>query len=129
MSGPWDVSFPAGGGAPASITLADLASWTTNADSGVKYFSGTATYTKTLAEPDSWVRPGARILLDLGAVKDLAQVSVNGHALGILWKPPYRVDVTDALKMGTNQLEIQVTNEWTNRQIGDRSWAHWKNEC
>jgi hypothetical protein len=60
------------------------------------------------------------VLLDLGMVKDLAEVSVNGKALGILWKAPYRVDATGALKAGANRLEVKVTNEWTNRQIGDR---------
>jgi hypothetical protein len=61
------------------------------------------------------------VLLDLGAVKDLAEVSLNGRAFGVLWKPPFRVDVTDALKPGANRLEIKVTNEWTNRLIGDRA--------
>lgn len=68
-----------------------------------------------------WFRPGQRILLDLGAVGDVAEVSLNGRPLGILWKPPFRVDVTGALKAGSNLLEIKVTNEWTNRIVGDRS--------
>jgi len=59
--------------------------------------------------------------LDLGNVRDIAEVSVNGKALGILWKAPYRIDVTGALKPGDNVLEIKVTNEWTNRLIGDRA--------
>jgi hypothetical protein len=120
ITGPWEVDFPPNWGAPARITLANLESWTLNANAGVKYFSGTATYVHNLSAPDSWLRPGARTLLDLGIVKDLAEVSVNGHPLGILWTPPYRVDVTDALKPGANRMEIKVTNEWTNRQIGDR---------
>ena len=124
IDGPWTVSFPSNLGAPAKITLAKLESWTANADEGVKYFSGTATYTKTVQVDRRWfrgVRPGERILLNLGTVNDLAEVSVNGKALGILWKSPYQVDVTGALKPGANQLEIKVTNEWTNRLIGDRS--------
>jgi hypothetical protein len=60
-------------------------------------------------------------LLDLGAVKDLAEVSVNGEAMGTLWKASYQVDVTDVLKPGANQLEIAVTNEWTNRLLGDQA--------
>ena len=86
----------------------------------MKYFSGTATYTKTVEAPQTWFRPGAKLLLDLGTVKDLAEVSVNGKALGTLWKPPYQVDVTGALRPGANQLEIKVTNQWSNRQMGDR---------
>jgi len=60
-------------------------------------------------------------MLDLGTVYDLAEVSVNGKELGTLWKPPYRVDVTDVLKSGANSLEIKVTNQWTNRLAGDQS--------
>ena len=120
VSGPWDVAFPANFGAPAKVQLAKLESWTANTDDGVKYFSGTATYSKSVQAPAGWFRPGAKVLLDLGTVKDLAEVSVNGKPLGILWKAPYRVDATGALKAGANRLEIKVTNEWTNRQIGDR---------
>lgn len=121
LGGPWAVSFPPNLGAPAQLQLAELASWTANDVEGVKYFSGTAAYTKTLQAPRAWFRPGQRILLDLGALKDVAEVSLNGRALGVLWKPPFRVDVTDALKPGANRLEIKVTNEWTNRLIGDKS--------
>jgi hypothetical protein len=68
----------------------------------------------------AWFRSKARLLLDLGTVNDLAEVSLNGQELGVLWKPPYEVDVSGALKPGTNRLEIRVTNQWTNRQFGDR---------
>lgn len=120
VGGPWDVTFPANLGAPERIQLADLASWTAHADPGVKYFSGTATYTRTIQAPQGWFQSGARLVLDLGAVHDIAEVSVNGEPPATLWKPPYRVDVTDLLKPGENRLEIKVTNQWTNRQIGDR---------
>ena len=114
------MAFPPNLRAPAKIQLAKLESWTASADDGVKYFSGTATYTKTLQAPPTWFRPGAKVLLDLGAVKDLVDVSVNGKPLATLWKPPYQVDVTGVLKPGPNQLEFRVTNEWSNRQPGDR---------
>src|SRR5271157_361024 len=120
VNGPWDVSFPPNYGAPAKIQLAKLEPWTANPDDGVKYFSGTATYTKNVEATQTWFRPGAKLLLDLGTVKDLAEVAVNGKALGTLWKPPYQLDATSALKPGTNQLEIKVTNQWSNRQMGDR---------
>jgi hypothetical protein len=120
VNGPWEVSFPANLGAPPKIQLAKLESWTANADEGVKYFSGTATYTAPLLALASWFHWGGKLVLDLGTVKDLAEVSVNGKSLGILWKAPYRVDVTGVLKTGANRLEIKVTNQWTNRQIGDR---------
>ena len=86
----------------------------------MKYFSGTATYTKTVQVDGRSFRPGQKIWLNLGAVNDLAEVSINGKPLGTLWKSPFQVDVTGALKPGANQLEIKVTNEWTNRLIGDR---------
>ena len=79
VSGPWTISFPPNFGAPPKIELAQLESWTANADEGVKYFSGTATYTKTIEAPRAWFRPGARILLELGTVNDLAEVSINGR--------------------------------------------------
>lgn len=120
VTGPWDLSFPQNLGAPAQIHLTKLESWPDDSREGVKYFSGTATYTKTLQAPQSWFHPGAKILLDLGTVKDIAEVSVNGRSLGELWKPPYQADVTGILRPGTNQLEIKITNEWTNRIIGDR---------
>lgn len=119
LDGPWSVTFPAHLGAPAGITLPALESWTSSSDPGVKYFSGTASYTKTFSAPADWAR-GGRVLLDLGDVRDLADVSLNGKSLGTVWAPPYRVDITDALRAGDNQLEVKVTNEWTNRIAGDR---------
>jgi hypothetical protein len=120
-SGPWDISFSPNLGAPRSITLPQLEPWSASADEGVKYFSGSATYSNTIHVSDSWFEPNARILLNLGTVNDLAEVSINGTTAPLLWKPPYEVDATEMLKPGENQLQIKVTNEWTNRQIGDRT--------
>ncbi len=90
----------------------------------MKYFSGTATYSKTIEIPESVLKPGAQLWLDLGEVNDIADVSINGKDLGIAWKTPFRIDVTDALKPGSNQIDIQVTNLWVNRMIGDQQpWA------
>ncbi len=121
VEGPWDVTFEPNLGAPARIQLAKLESWTADANEGVKYFSGTATYTKVMQAPQAWFPAGAQLTLDLGDVRDIAEVSVNGKMLATLWKPPYVVGLADALKSGENKLEIKVTNQWTNRQIGDRS--------
>jgi hypothetical protein len=121
IAGSWDVSFPPNLGAPERIQLAELQSWTENADDGVKYFSGTATYTKTIQVPQNWFQERAKLLLDLGIVRDIAELSVNGKMLGILWKPPYVMNVTSVLKPGENEIQIKVTNQWTNRLIGDRS--------
>jgi hypothetical protein len=119
IEGTWEVGFQPGRGAPARITLESLSSWAENADAGVKYFSGKGTYTKSLEAPAEWFKPGVRFILDLGDVKNLAEVALNGKPLGILWKAPFRVDVTGALKPGANSLEVGVTNLWVNRLIGD----------
>jgi Glycosyl hydrolases family 2, sugar binding domain len=120
LEGPWKVDFQPGRGAPASITLQTLGSWSESSDAGVRYFSGTATYHKTFEVPAEWISGPARMLLDLGDVKNLAEVSVNGHSLGIVWHAPYRVEVTSGLKSGTNEVAISVTNAWVNRLIGDQ---------
>jgi hypothetical protein len=120
VDGPWDITFQADRGAPAKITLAKLSSWSDHPDAGVKYFSGSGTYTKTVQAPDAWFKSGDRLWLDLGDVQNLAEVSVNGKSLGIVWKTPFRVDATAALKPGANSLEIKVTDLWVNRMIGDR---------
>ncbi len=120
IDAPWDVTFQQNRGAPEKITLARLESWSESKDEGVKYFSGTATYTKTVNASPDWFKPGAQLWLDLGSVKNLAEVNVNGKSLGILWKAPFRVNVENALKPGANTVEIKVTNLWVNRIIGDR---------
>jgi hypothetical protein len=120
VEGAWDVGFQPDRGAPAKITLDKLSSWSDSADEGVKYFSGTGTYTKTVQAPATWFKTGARLWLDLGDVKNLAQVSVNGRSLGIVWKPPFRVDATGVMKVGANAVVLKVTNLWVNRLIGDQ---------
>jgi len=120
LDGAWEVSFQPERGAPAMVTFDKLMSWTESADAGVKYFSGTASYTRTVNAPSEWFILGARLWLDLGDVKELAEVMVNGQPLSIVWKKPFRVDVTDALKPGVNTVEIKVTNLWVNRLIGDQ---------
>ena len=120
VDGPWKVSFKPDLGAPASITLGTLTSWAENSDAGVKYYSGSGIYTKTIDAPANLFVKGAHVWIDLGDVKNLARVTVNGKDLGVVWHAPYRVDVTDALKQGTNELTIKVTNSWVNRLIGDQ---------
>jgi hypothetical protein len=120
IDGPWQVSFPTDLGAPASATFEKLTDWKDNTEEGIKYFSGTATYTKSVEVSPSWLKPGTHVWIDLGSVKNLAEVSLNGKSLGIVWKQPYRVDATSALKPGANSLEIKITNGWANRIIGDR---------
>jgi hypothetical protein len=121
ITGPWAVNFPPKWGAPEQITLDPLVSLSESTNPGLKYFSGTATYTKEF----DW-QPGAEngkpkneTWLDLGAVQVMAQVKLNGHELGILWKPPFRLDITAVVKPGNNVLEVRVADLWPNRMIGD----------
>jgi hypothetical protein len=120
VEGPWKVAFEPDRGAPPTITLKKLASWSESADAGVKYFSGIGTYTKTINAKPDWFKSGAHVWIDLGDVKNLAEVTVNGKALGIVWHAPYRVDATAALKPGANEVTIKVANPWVNRLIGDQ---------
>jgi hypothetical protein len=119
VGGEWKLAFEANRGAPAAITVNELASWSESADAGVRYFSGHGTYTKTIDAPAAWFKPGARLALDLGEVANLGEVKVNGRPLGVVWKKPYRVDLTGVLHPGANTVQITVTNLWVNRLIGD----------
>lgn len=121
LSGPWRLSFPPHWGAPAKIVFDRLISWTDSPNEGVKYFSRTASYSSEIVAPQSWFSRGVRVVLDLGEVKEIAEVSINGRSLErVLWKPPFEVDVTDALEPGSNHVQIRVTNLWPNRIIGDQ---------
>jgi hypothetical protein len=119
VKGPWTVYFQPGRGAPKSVEFDELSDWSNSSDAGIKYFSGTATYTKVVDIPASALMDGAKIELGLGKVHEVAEVVVNGQTEGIAWKPPYRVDITAAVKPGKNTLSIQVINLWPNRLIGD----------
>jgi hypothetical protein len=119
LEGAWDVRFQPDRGAPERITMEALNSWSVSSDPGVKYFSGTAVYSKTIQAPADWTSQAMDIWLDLGSVKNLAEVVVNGKSMGIVWKPPFRVELKDSLKTGANILEVKVTNLWVNRLIGD----------
>ena len=120
IAGPWEVSFPPGWSAPQEITFDQLTDWTRRSEDGIKHFSGKATYRRRFTVPDSPLRmPRSALILDLGQVNDLAVVRVNGKDLGTLWQPPYRVDITAAVKPGANALEVDVVNTWNNRLAGD----------
>ena len=120
VDGSWKVAFPPNLGAPEQVDFPALTSWTQNSDAGVKYFSGTATYTKQIDAPQEWFKADSKVMLDLGTVKEMAEVLVNGKPMGgVLWKPPFVVDVTGGLKPGSNEISVKVTNLWPNRMIGD----------
>lgn len=119
LNGPWQVSFQPDRGAPASTTLPRLMSLHRHDDDGVRYFSGEAIYKNNVVIPEDWLAPDRRVVLDLGRVDVVAAVRINGVELPVLWKEPYRVDVTEAAQAGDNTLEVTVVNLWSNRLIGD----------
>ncbi len=120
IEGPWSVKFPVGWGAPAEIQLDKLIAWNKYHDAGVRYFSGTGEYQTEFEIPAELLVPNRRFYLDLGEVAVMARVVLNNHDMGILWKPPFRLDATSLLKSGSNTLNIRVTNLWINRMIGDQ---------
>ena len=117
LTGPWHIRFQEGRGAPSMAVFDTLHSFTESEDPGIRYFSGTATYTKEFTLDN----PAERTLLRLGDVKNIAEVVVNGQHVRTLWKVPYEVEISGYLKEGANSLEIRVTNLWPNRLIGDAS--------
>ena len=121
ISGPWTLAFPPGSGAPAQVRLDHLLSWDLYDNPEVRDFSGTATYRTNFALPAGFVSDSQAFSLNLGDVQVIADVTLNGKDLGILWKPPYRMDISQAIKPGVNTLQIRVTNLWINRMIGDQA--------
>jgi hypothetical protein len=115
----WEVSFPAKLGAPASIHLQRLMNLSEHPVPGVRYFSGTATYVRDVDVTAEMMSANRDLYLDLGTVKNIAELKINGVDLGILWKPPFRTVVTAALRPGKNRIEVRLTNLWANRLIGD----------
>lgn len=121
IEGDWRVEFDEEWGGPGSVVFPDLVSWSEHPNAGIKYYSGTATYKKNLSiKVDFAQTPNARYFIDLGNVKELAEVRLNGKQVGIVWSHPFRVEITDALSDTTNELEVDVVNFWTNRVIGDQ---------
>jgi hypothetical protein len=119
ITGPWQLRFPPDLGAPTQVVLDKLVSWSEHPDGGVKHFSGSAVYAKTFAAPTEMIAADRGLYLDLGRVAVIAEVKLNGRSLGVLWKPPFRLEVSGAVRPGENELEVKVTNLWVNRIIGD----------
>lgn len=122
ITGPWSLHFPPNGGAPAQVQMPELISWSAHSDPGVRYFSGTAEYRTTFSVPAGLLARDHTVVLDLGRVMNLAEVTVNAKPLGTLWKAPFRVDVTGLLRATGNTLTVKVTNLWPNRMIGDEQY-------
>jgi hypothetical protein len=120
ISGSWQVAFDPKWGGPQQVTFDKLDDWTQRAEDSIKFYSGTAVYTKTFDLPDSKLTTkNSKLFLDLGAVHALAEVRLNGKYLGVVWTAPWRLDISPTVKAKGNKLEIKVTNVWANRLIGD----------
>jgi hypothetical protein len=118
LEGSWKVSFDTLWGGPKSVVFDSLMSWTVRPEENIKYFSGEASYNKTFDLPAN-LDKSKRISVDLGVVKNVAEVWVNGKKLGVVWTEPFRIDITDAVKLKANHLEVKIVNLWNNRLIGD----------
>lgn len=131
LTGTWSLTFDPEWGTKDTLAIDDLQSWSEYTDPLVKYYSGTAIYRTVFRVPESGLSHGtSRACLDLGTVEVIARVALNGKDCGITWKPPYRVDISHALRPGNNKLTIEVVNTWVNRMIGDEQLpldAEWKN--
>ncbi|GAB4135221.1 MAG: hypothetical protein Kow0040_19900 [Thermogutta sp.] len=122
IAGPWQVTFDPQWGGPGTVTFEKLDGWTEHSEPGIRYYAGTAIYENAFEVPDAWMTAGeGRVWLDLGSVRELAEVFVNDRSCGIVWAPPFRVDIGGAIRSGKNRLRIEVVNFWPNRIIGDAS--------
>lgn len=118
VEGPWHVEFPEGRGAPRAATFEKLQSWTESDNEGIRYFSGIATYRKSIEIPEPLAKQG-RLFLELGDLAEIAEVILNGKPLGRVWLPPYRIEISGVARAGPNQLEIRIANLWANRFNAD----------
>jgi hypothetical protein len=122
LEGSWRVQFQEGRGAPGEVQFEDLVSWDNHPDTGIRFFSGTAKYSTLFDVPESYMKEDQEIWLDLGDVEVIAEVRINGKEMGPLWNKPYRVEVSEVVRSGSNEMEIHVTNLWVNRLIGDEQY-------
>ncbi len=119
LSDGWKVRFSPDMGAPAEADFPKLVSWTERTEKGIRFYSGIAKYEREATIPAAMLKPGSKIVLDLGAVKNLARITINGTTFPELWKPPFTCDITTAVKPGANKIALEVANVWANRLVGD----------
>jgi len=122
LNGPWAVSFDPKWGGPKKVTFDSLVDWTTHPQEGIKHYSGIAVYKKSFDLPLSATAGSHKLYLDLGEVKNMSRIRLNGKELGVVWTAPWKVDITRVVKPKGNELEIEVANLWPNRLIGDEQF-------
>ncbi len=123
ITGEWTLNFAPQWGGPASVTFPELMDWSKHSDEGIKYYSGTAVYNKAF-DLDFEPQKEKQYLLQLGSLKDvgIAEVKINGKDKGVVWTPPFRVEISEDLQKGENALEVKVVNSWYNRVAGDQTF-------
>ena len=122
LKGPWKAEFSKLWGGPGEVVFDTLCDWSTRAEEGIRYFSGTVPYSVNFSLPANADLKGMNsFYLDLGEVKNMARVKLNGKDLGVLWTSPMEIKINNLLKKEDNRLEIEVANLWVNRLIGDES--------
>lgn len=119
INGPWTVRFDPKWGGPEAVVFEKLEDWSRRPEPGIKHYSGTATYSKTFDLPEALRKGKQRVYLNMGKVKNMAEVRLNGKALGVVWTAPWQVEITAAMRPTGNRLEIDVVNLRPNRLIGD----------
>jgi hypothetical protein len=123
LTGPWTVAFDPAWGGPERIVFDQLSDWTARPEEGIRFYSGIARYSKAFDLPATpAATPSTGWVLDLGTVKNMARVRLNGRDLGVVWTAPWQVAITDAVQARGNRLEIEVANLWINRLIGDEQF-------
>ncbi|QCW99554.1 glycoside hydrolase [Aggregatimonas sangjinii] len=115
----WEVSFDKGSGYGGTVQFDSLVDWSLHPNDSINYYSGTASYKKTISLNENQSDEGTQIFLNLGEVYIVAEVLVNGEKVAVSWMPPFVLDITDFLKNGANNIEVRLTNQWSNRLIGD----------
>ena len=121
LAGSWTVAFDPKLGGPRSVEFSKLQAWNTRAETGIRFYSGTATYRQHFNVLPELRKQATHLWLDLGDVRELAEVRLNGKPLGVVWSPPFRMDISPAVKPEGNDLEVEIVNFWPNRIIGDQS--------
>jgi hypothetical protein len=114
----WQVNMAPKLEQPFNISLDTLANFGAHPDKRIRYFAGTSTYRTSINIP-AFDKTGTKLLLNLGSVHDIVSVTINGTDLGVVWYPPYQIDISKVVKPGSNKVEIAVTNNWANKLIGD----------
>ena len=119
VTGPWQVRFAHHRGQTQSEEWNQLMPWPQHADEAIRHFSGIAEYRCSIDIPEAWLTDRRRVVLDLGELWAVGKVDLNGKSLGVLWKPPFTLDVTQSAVAGANELVVEVANTWSNRLVGD----------